>query len=249
MKNQNTKYYIRDTKYKIVIVILSLVIIAFSVLVAGSAQYFFVVDFTLFKSGELNFNSLKLLKGDEPIFPESEAGYSFKIRDSENKIIAQKTFNFEFKSEVDTSKGYLPVEIDRIDGFTRIPYHQNAQVLEVTDPQGKVLAQTPLKNFICKADGLCPAVCRDSQEDPDCLAQGRCGDGTCQTSYENEKNCASDCRLEVKPPVSGPQEEEPQGKNLFSKKDLNNFTIFLIIFLIVIFGAYIFLKKKGFGRS
>lgn len=210
---------------------------------ATATQYFFVVDFTVFKSGEVEFNSIKLLQGDEPIFPESQSGYSFKIRDQEQNIITQKTFNFEFQTEVDTEKGYLPVDIDRIDGFTRMPYNQNAETLEVTDQDNKVLIKTYLKDYICKDDGLCPSVCRGTF-DNDCHAQGKCGDGICQMRYENEKTCALDCMVKEEESQIEIDDQNNQNEQLPEiKKRPTTLAIFIFIFLIITLGAYIYIRK------
>jgi len=236
-KLKNKIYKIIYKKDFFALLLFYFVIVAF----VSAAQYFFVIDFTAFKNGEVIFNSIKLLQGDESILPESESGYSFKLRDVEKKVISQKTFNFDFKTEVDSSRGYMPIDIDRIDGFIRFPYSENAQTLEVADKNGKVLTQVYLKDFICKKDGLCPLVCRETNDD-DCLGQGKCGDGICQTRYENEKTCPSDC-LQEKPLVIPTTTQEPEIPKL-PKKGPANFLIFVITFLIVVSGAYIYFKKR-----
>ncbi len=238
------------TKYRLAILLICFFVItvSLSLVLAQSLPRFFVIEYTVFKDGKATFNSIKLLQGDELIYPASKEGYSFQLRDLENNIIAQKTLNLEFKAEVDTDKGYLPIDIDRIDGFIRIPYHQDAETLELTNPAGKILTKAKLKDYICQSDNLCPAICRNTA-DPDCQGQGRCGDGICQTRYENENICPFDCAIENQIPQEINQTQEKSSKEDLNNYSSNGFIIFLIVLTIIALGVYAYLVYKKHHKT
>ncbi len=239
-----------STKYRLDILLICFFVItvSLSLVLAQSLPRFFIIEYTVFKDGKATFNSIKLSQGDELIYPANKEGYSFQLRDLENNIIAQKTLNLEFKAEVDTDKGYLPTDIDRIDGFIRIPYHQDAETLELTNPAGKILTKANLKDYICVSDSLCPAICRNT-EDPDCQGQGKCGDGICQTRYENERTCPFDCYIKNQFIIEPTEKPKTPIENNLPSKSTNGFIIFLITILIVTLGFYAYLVYKRNHRA
>ncbi|MDY6788386.1 MAG: hypothetical protein SVV03_00315 [Candidatus Nanohaloarchaea archaeon] len=115
--------------------------------------------------------------------------YSVVVESAEGEILFSGVIPLDLVSHGYTSNGSSIQEVENITKDLWLPYDRDGEILRI-EQDGETVEQVDIPGRLCRNDGSCSSYCSGREIDPDCT----CGDGTCQSSLNEEEICPKDCQ-------------------------------------------------------